>query len=105
VISVPKFYIRWQLDPTKIPLDPEERAKLWLSMLDMVKADLNAGLLKDWGVCGDHSCGYGFSELSEVDLSTALLKWMPYVSFDFKPVLTVNQTIGSLKKAVAAAKK
>jgi len=102
---VPKFYMRWQLDPTKIPVNPEERTKLWLSMLEMVKADLNAGVLKDWGICSDASCGYGFSELSEVDLYTALLKWMPYVSFDIKPVLTVNQAIESIKKAVAAAKK
>jgi len=100
-----KFYMRWQLDPTKIPVNPEERAKLWQSMLEMVKADLNAGVLKDWGMCSDASGGYGFSELNEVDLYTALLKWMPYVTFDIKPVLTVNQTIESLKKAVAAMKK
>ena len=96
---MPKFYIRWELDPTKIPLDPEERTKHYLKMLDMVKADLKAGVLKDWGMCSDASGGYAFSELSEVDLYTALLKWMPYVDFDIKPVLDVDQVIASLKKA------
>jgi hypothetical protein len=93
------------MDTTKIPVNPEERVKLWLSMLEMVKTDLHAGLFKDWGICSDASCGYGFSELSEVDLYTALLKWMPYVNFDVKPVLTADQTIASIKKAVAAMKK
>jgi hypothetical protein len=100
-----KFYIRWQMDTTKIPVNPEERVKLWLSMLEMVKTDLNAGLFKDWGICSDASCGYCFSELSEVDLYTALLKWMPNIQFDVKPVLNVDQTIASIKKAVAAMKK
>ncbi len=102
---MPKFYIRWELDLTKIPVNPEERVKLWLTMLEMTAADLRAGVLKDWGMCSDASCGYGFSELSEADLYTALIKWMPYVKFDVKPVLTVTQTIDSLKKAVAAMKR
>jgi len=55
-------------------------------------------------MCNDGSCGYAFSELSDADLNTALLKYMPYVSFDVKPVLTVDQTIENIKKAVAAAK-
>ncbi|MCP8305069.1 MAG: hypothetical protein H3Z50_06365 [archaeon] len=85
-----------------IPADPKERVKNWLSMLEMVKADLKAGVLKDWGLCSDGSGGYGFSELSEADLYTALLKWIPYVNFDIKPVLTVDQTIDSIKKATKA---
>ena len=103
-LKMPKFYIRWQMNPSLIPLNPEERVKLWLSMLDMVKDSLKAGVLKDWGICSDASAGYGFSELSETDLYTNLLKWMPYVQFDIKPVLTVDQTIESIKKAAAKAK-
>ena len=86
---MPKLYIRWQLNPQFTPADPKERAKLWLAMLDMVKADLSASVIKDWGMCSDASAGYGFSELSEVDLYTALVKWMPYVQFDVKPVLNL----------------
>lgn len=100
---MPKFYVRWQLNPIMVPANPQERVKLWLSMLEMVKANLNAGVLKDWGMCSDASGGYGFSELSEVDLYTALPKWMSYVNFDVKPVLNVDQAIESIKKAVAAA--
>ena len=94
-----KLYLRWQLNPQFMSTDPKERVKLWLGMLDMVKADLKAGIMKDWGMCSDASAGYGFSELSEADLYTALLKWIPYVQFDVKPVLNVDQTIASINKA------
>ena len=102
---MPKFYAKWQLNPLTIPATTEERVKLWLSMLEMIKADMKAGVLKDWGMCSDGSGGYGIMEVaSETDLYTALLKWIPHVNFDVKPVLTVDQTIESIKKAVAAAK-
>ena len=101
---MPKSWVRWQMDSQFTPVDPGERVKLWLSMLDMVKADLKTGAFTDWGVCYDGSAGYGFSELSEQDLYEAMLKWMPYVEFDVKPVLDVDQVIESMKKVAAAAK-
>jgi len=101
---MPKSWVRWQLNSQFTPVDPEERVKLWLSMLDMVKADLKTGTLTDWGVCYDTAIGYAFSELSEQDLYEVMLKWMPYVEFDVKPVLDVDQVIESIKKVAAAAK-
>ena len=44
-----KFYIKWQLDPNKVPDDPEERVKFQLTALEMVRADMQSGLFKDWG--------------------------------------------------------
>jgi hypothetical protein len=100
-----KFFIKWEIDHIKIPDDPEKRAKLWFSLLGMVKNDLESNVLKDWGQCSDASCGYAFSELSEKDLYIALLKYIPYIIFDVKPSLTVYQCIDSLEKAVAPMKK
>ena len=101
---MPKSWVRWQMNMQFTPLDPEERVKLWLSMLNMVKADLETGAFTDWGICYDTSAGYAFSELSEQDLYEVMLKWMPYVEFDVKPVLDVDQVIESIKKVAAAAK-
>jgi len=99
-----KFYIRWQLNPQWTPATPEERVKLWLSLLEMVKPDIRAGKAKDWGCVPGEASGYTIREdASEAELFTALLKWMPYVNFEVKPVLTVEQTEESIKKAVAAA--
>ena len=103
---MPKFYIKWQMEPTLVPVGAEERVKGWLSMLEMVKADVEAGITKDWGCVAGGSSGYSISEAaSETELFTRLLGWMPYVHFEVEPVLTVDQTIESIKKAAAAAKK
>jgi hypothetical protein len=103
---VPKFYIKWQMEPTQMPAKAEERVKSWLSMLEMVKADVKSGVTKDWGCAAGGECGYSIGEAaSEAELFTRLLKWMPYVHFEVIPVLTVDQTIQSIKKAAAAAKK
>ena len=99
---MPKFFVKWQLNAMAMPADPEQRVKGWLSMLDAVKADIQTGRMKDWGMCCDASGGYTIIEAaSETDLYTSLLKWIPYVDFDAKPVLTVDETIGSIKKATA----
>jgi hypothetical protein len=94
------------MEPTKVPAEPEERVKGWLSMLEMVKADVKAGATKDWGCVAGGDCGYSITEAaSETELFTGLLRWTPYVHFEVEPVLTVDQTIESIKKAAAAAKK
>jgi hypothetical protein len=74
-------------------------------MLEMVKADMQAGKTMDWGQYADGSAGYALMDAaSETALFTSLLKWIPYVSFDAKAVLTVDQTIESIKKVDAQAK-
>lgn len=100
-----RFYMKWQLDPLFTPQNPEERVKLWLTMLEMVKADLKSGGFEDWGVCNDNSEGYCFAQTDEKTLHATILKWMPYVRFDVKPVLTVDQVMANIKQVAAAAKK
>ena len=91
--------MKWQLNPKLIPTLPEERMKLWMSMLEMVRADLKSGTMSDWGICNDSSEAYAFAEGDEKSVHTIILKWIPYVWFDIKPVLTVDQTIESIKRA------
>ncbi|MDD1751718.1 MAG: hypothetical protein LUQ38_01340, partial [Methanotrichaceae archaeon] len=80
-----KYHIKWQLNPLTTPEDPEKRAKLWISMLEMVKADLKSGRFTDWGSNFDVSGGYAVAEGTEVDINASILKWIPYVIFDIKP--------------------
>lgn len=101
-----KFYVKWWLEPTKVPVDAEQRVKGWLSMLEMIKASLNAGVTKDWGMAAGGDFGYTISEAAnEAELFTRLLAWIPHAHFEVVPVLTVDQAIEAIKKAAAAAKK
>lgn len=103
---MPKFYIKWQRDTTKVPAEAEQRVKSELAMLEMAKADMKAGVLKDWGCAAGGYRGYGICEAaSETEVFTLLLKWMPNYQFEVVPVLTVDQTIESIKKAITAEKK
>ena len=103
-LVMPKFHVKWELNPHMTPASAEERVKLWLSMLEMVKKEMQTGKLVDWGHNGDSSGGYAvWDGVSEEEMFTSMLKYMPYVDFDSKPVLSVDETISSIKKAAAAA--
>jgi len=103
---VAKFFVKWQMDPARIPSDPEERVKSWLLLAEMVKADMEAGKVKDFGIAAGGGWGYAIrEEASEADVFTALLKWMPSVGFEVTPVLTVDQAVASIKQVAAAAKR
>ena len=101
-----KFFVKWQMDPARIPSDPEERVKSWLLLAEMVKADMEAGKVKDFGIAAGGGWGYAVrEEASEAELFTALLKWQPFIGFEVTPVLKVEQAVESIKKAAAAAMK
>lgn len=99
-----RYYVKWEMKPQMTPTTPEETLKLLLSLLEMTKQGMQAGIIKDWGCVPGEPCGYSIIEQpSEVEFGTDSLKWMPYVNFEVKPVLTVDQAIESFKKAIAEA--
>ncbi len=83
-----------------MPEDIALMAKLQLSMLENAKADLKSGKISDWGSFCDASGGYFIAEANEFDLFNGILQYYPYISFDAKPILSVDQVIESIKKAM-----
>ncbi len=96
--------MKWHLNSMLIPTNPDERVKLWITMLEMVRADLKSGALIDWGICSDSNAGYAFADTDEKSLHATILKWVPYVIFDIKPVIAVDQVVANIKQVAAAAK-
>jgi len=94
-----KTLIQWQLNPQLIPIDPKDRFGMYMKFMEMIKQDMEAGNLSEWGVYSDASGGYALSKLGSKDLYTMVLKWSPYVMFDAKPCLGVEATVEALKKA------
>jgi hypothetical protein len=87
-----KYLVLWELDGSRLPVDPKERATAFQGLMAMVKQDLAAGPAKDWGIfVGEHN-GYVIYEGTEVEVNITLQKYVPYASFKTHPIATVAQT-------------
>ena len=63
-----RYLLLWDIERTRVPLDPKERGAGFNMLLEMVKQDIKKGLTKDWGVfIGEHT-GYSVVEGSEVEV-------------------------------------
>ena len=46
-----KYLMLWEVDTTRLPVNPKERGAGWNALMQMVKQDMKKGTTKDWGVC------------------------------------------------------
>jgi hypothetical protein len=53
-----KFFLKWWADFSRLPATPQEGAKFRFKMIEMVKADLSAGKLTEWGSFSNGKDGY-----------------------------------------------
>lgn len=87
------------------PADSSESGRAYETIVELVQADIKSGTMSDGGRGSDASREYAFAETDENTLHTTIPRWMPQVIFDIKPVLSVDQSIESLKRVAAGAKK
>jgi hypothetical protein len=100
-----RFYVRFSPNPKHPFKTPEERAKQVPLILGMFKADMQAGVIKDFGICMEGCSGYIISEEAiEADLFANLSKWQPYVNFEVKQVQTIDEAITSMGITLPDAK-
>ena len=95
-----KYLLLWELDHTKIPISPQERGTGWSPMLDMVKEDLEKGVLKDWGAFVGQNGGYTVAEGTELEIHTLVQKWVPFVLFKVHPIASLSQ-VGEMIKGLS----
>ena len=88
---MPRYLMTWELDTTKVPISPQERAATWLPMIQMVKQDMQSGLLKEWGTHIGEMKGFGVFEGSEEETSKMAQKYIPFVQFTTHPIITIDQ--------------
>jgi len=95
-----KYLLIWEMDWSRIPVDPKERAAATLKMLNMTKQDMEKGLILDWGAFLGEGKGYAIGEGTHAQINMTMQKYMPFVMFKLYPVSTVAQT-EEVMKAVA----
>jgi hypothetical protein len=96
-----KYLILWEVDHTKIPVDPKERGEGWKLLMAMVGQDMEKGITKDWGSFVGEASGYAVNEGTELELMTTLQQYVPYCKFKVHPIasaMQVNEMIRALSE-------
>jgi len=88
-----RYLILWDVDESRIPVDPEERKTGWVMMLEMTKQDMEAGIVKDYGVFIGQTKGFTISEGTEEEMHALALKYVPFVRFNIYPLGTMDQVL------------
>jgi hypothetical protein len=97
-----KTLLLWKANAEHTPTDPEERIKLWLKMLNMVKAEAEAEGSKTemWGINSSGDGGFSISTGSDQEVFMTVAAYAPYVSFEVFKVLDVDEAIAGIKELV-----
>ena len=95
-----KYFMTWEVDPSKAPVDPKERGALWGGMVEMVKQEIRDGITSDWGCFVGETRGYSVGgDQSALDLAKTLQQFYPFVTFNVHEVLSVDD-IGEVAKSL-----
>lgn len=92
-----KVLLLWELDRTRVAVDPKERITAWTMMMNMIKNDLRSGGLKDWGMFTGELAGYAIREGTDEEIAIATGRYEPYAKFKAYSILSVSQTEEVLK--------
>jgi len=93
-----RYLVLWEIDHSRVPVDAKEIAAGWILLQEMVKQDIKSGITKDHGVFVGETKGYSVLEGTEVEVSSGLAKYAPYVIFKLHAVASVAQIGEILKK-------
>jgi len=94
-----KYLLLWELDRTKIPVDPKERGVEFNMLMKTIKRDIKKGILKDWGLFVGQHHGYSVVQGTEVEVIKASQRYTPFVYFAVHPIASVNHA-GEMIKAL-----
>ena len=88
---MPKYFMTWEVDPTRVPIDLKERGGLWGGMVEIVKQEIKDGITTEWGCFVGESKGYSVGEQSAIDLAKTLQQFYPFVTFEVHQVMTIDE--------------
>ena len=92
-----RYLLIWEVDESKIPINPEERKVGWLAAIEMTKQDMKAGLTKDWGSFLGQTKGFSITEGTEDDVIRETLKYIPYFRFKLYPLVSIEKLEAAIK--------
>jgi len=92
-----KFLNLWEVDSSKMPTDPKERAALFGKQIEMTKKMLAEGQITDWGLFAGGGAGYAIGGGTEADTLKRTMQFTPYIKFQVHPVLSIDEVAEVMK--------
>jgi hypothetical protein len=92
-----KYLSIWEIDQTKIPVDPKERGTGWSFLMALIRQDFEKGITKDWGSFIGGNDGYVVMEGTELEVMKALQQYVPFCVFKLHPIATENHVNQMIK--------
>jgi len=86
-----KYLVTWELDVTKVPIGPKERAAAWNPMLDMIEQDMKRGLVKEWGSFTGEMKGCAVAEGTKIEIGNMLQQFVPFVQFTLHELTSLSE--------------
>jgi hypothetical protein len=96
-VKMSKFLNLWEVDSSKMPTDPNERAALVGKLIEMTKKMLDEGQVTDWGIFAGGGAGYAIAGGTEADAYKRTLPFAPYIKFQVHPVLSIDEMAEAIK--------
>lgn len=94
-----KYLVLWELENTRIPIDPKERGEAYGLFMAMVRQDIEKGITKDWGAFVAEGNGYTVAEGTELEVMKTLEQYVPYCTYKIHPIASESQ-VNELVKAL-----
>ncbi len=86
-----RYLYLWEIDKTKIPIDPKERGKTWSLLMSVVKNDVEKGTIREWGSFVGETNGFFVAEGDVVEIGLTIQQYVPYVDFKSFPLASINE--------------
>ena len=86
-----KYFLTWEVVRERMADDPKTIAASWQMLAAQVRADLDSGRTIAWGAFPGGLAGYSVIEGTEMDVMAFTMQYAPYVSFDVRPVVGIEE--------------
>ena len=97
MITLIHWEVNWSIMGKLFTPGSEESEDVRMTMLEGIKKDIDSGVLKMWGVSPAGGRGFMLFEGDEKALYAQLQKLFPRISFKVEPMLSIDETISTLK--------
>jgi hypothetical protein len=91
------YLILWEANMSLFPSDQQERVKAIMVMAERVKKDVDSGDTKLWGINVAGGNGFSVSEKSPKEVFGYLNTYTPYIKFEVRQMLTIDEMIEVMK--------